>query len=75
MTIIINDCNGNYAKTWHNWDGRPIPQVGDILIVHFGDDNEIALQATVIARVFDGTKPDMVYLTTDFKKGGEQCVK
>ena len=71
MTIIINDCNGHYTKTWHNWDRNIVPQVGDILIIHFGDDNEIAQQATVIARVFDGTRQDMVYLTTDFVKGGQ----
>ena len=72
MTIIINDCNGHYTKTWRNWDNRMIPQVGDILIIHFGDNNEDAQQAKVIARVFDGTRPDMVYLTTDYKKGGEE---
>ena len=68
MTIIINDCNGHYTKTWYNWDGRMIPQVGDILIIHFGDNNEVARQVKVIARVFDGTRPDMVYLTTDYNK-------
>ena len=68
MTIIINDCNGHYTKTWHNWDDRMIPQVGDILILHFGDNNEAARQVKVIARVFDGTRPDMVYLTTDYNK-------
>lgn len=71
MTIIINDCNGHYTKKWPNWEGKPIPQVGDILIFHFGDYNEITQQAKVIARVFDGTRPDMVYLTTDYKKGGD----
>ena len=68
MTIIINDCDGLYTKTWHNWDRNIVPQVGDILIVHFGDNNEIAQQVTVITRVFDGTRPDMVYLTTDYVK-------
>ena len=72
MTIIINDCNGNYTKTWHNWDGNIVPQVGDILIIHFGDNNEIGQQVTVIARVFDGTRPDMIYLTTDYKKDVEE---
>ena len=67
MTIIINDCNGHYTKTWRNWDDRMIPQVGDILILHFGGNNEVARQAKVIARVFDGTRPDMVYLTTDYE--------
>lgn len=71
MIIIINDCNGNYIKMWHYRDNKPIPQVGDILIIHFGDYNEVAQQVTVIARIFDGTRPDMVYLTTDFKKGGQ----
>ena len=72
MTIIINDCCGLYAKTWHNWDRNIVPQVGDILIIHYGDNNEIAQQAKVIARVFDGTRPDTVYLTTDFKKGEQE---
>lgn len=67
MTIIINDCKGHYTKTWHNWDDRMIPQVGDILIIHFGDNNERAHQVKVIARIFDGTRPDMVYLTTDYE--------
>jgi len=67
MTIIINDCNGHYTKTWHNWDDRMIPQAGDTLILHFGDYNEDARQAKVVARVFDGTRPDMVYLTTDYE--------
>lgn len=69
MTIIINDCDGLYTKTWHNWDDRMIPQVGDILIIHFGDNNERAHQVKVIARIFDGTRPDMVYLTTDYENG------
>ena len=67
MTIIINDCDGLYTKTWHNWDDRMIPQVGNILIIHFGDNNERAHQVKVIARIFDGTRPDMVYLTTDYE--------
>ena len=68
MTIIINDCDGLFAETWNNWDDRMIPQVGDNIIIHFGDYNEDAQQAKVIARVFDGTRPDMVYLTTDYNK-------
>jgi hypothetical protein len=72
MTIIINDYKGHYTKTWLNWDDRMIPQAGDTLILHFGDNNEVARQAKVIARVFDGTRPDMVYLTTDYERGGEQ---
>ena len=67
MTIIINDCNGHYTKTWHNWDDRMIPQTGDILIVHPLGNNKPARRANVIARIFDGTRPDMVYLTTDYE--------
>lgn len=67
MTIIINDCDGLFTKTWYNWDDRMIPQVGDTLIIHFGDNNERAHQVKVIARVFDWTRPDMVYLTTDYE--------
>lgn len=69
MTIIINDCDGCYTKMWHNWDRNIVPQVGDTLLIHFGDDNEVTQQVKVIARVFDGTRPDMVYLTTDYEKG------
>lgn len=69
MTIIINDFNGNYTETWRNWDGRMIPQTGDILIVHPLVNSEPARQAKVIARIFDGTRPDMVYLTTDYENG------
>ena len=72
MTIIINDCNGNYTKTWHNWDRNIVPQVGDWLIIHLGDYNETQIEVKVVGRVFDGTRPDMVYLTTDYVKGGEQ---
>lgn len=67
MTIIINDFNGHYTETWRNWDGRMIPQTGDTLIIHFGDNNERSHQVKVIARVFDETRPDMVYLTTDYE--------
>lgn len=67
MTIIINDFNGHYTETWHNWDDRMIPQAGDWLIIHFGDNNEVSRTVKVIARIFDGTRPDMVYLTTDHK--------
>jgi len=69
MTIIINDCNGHYTKTWCNWDNRMIPQVGDILIIHFGDNNDAAQQVKVIARIFDEIRLDMVYLTTDYENG------
>ena len=67
MTIIINDCKGHYTKTWHNWDDRMIPQAGDWLIIHFGDNNEVSRTVKVIARIFDGTRPDMVYLTIDYE--------
>lgn len=70
MTIIINDMNGNYSGVWHNWDGRVVPQIGDTLIIHFGDNNEEAQSCKVVGRVLDGTRPDMVYLTTDYEKGG-----
>ena len=66
MTIIINDCKDHYTNTWHNWDDRHIPQVGDWLIIHSGDNKDVAKQAKVIARIFDEARPDMVYLTTDY---------
>lgn len=65
MTIVINDKNGHYIKTWHNWNDNAIPIVGDFLVVHFGDNCDETVELEVIGRVFSGTSPDCVYLTTD----------
>lgn len=48
-----------YLKSWPNWSGE-IPQKGDIVVLHFGDNNEIELCYIVDCRVIDGTKADTV---------------
>lgn len=51
--------DGKYLKTWPNWTGV-IPNKDDILILHFGDNNEEVLYYRVIGRAIDGTKSDRI---------------
>lgn len=48
-----------FIKLWPNWTGE-IPQGGDTVILHFGDDNEEAVEYYVAERVIDGTKPNVI---------------
>ena len=48
-----------YLKSWPNWSGE-IPQAGDIVVLHFGDNNEQELCYIVDRRVIDGTKANTV---------------
>lgn len=59
MTIEFIDKNGNYIKQWPNWSGE-IPQKGDTVILHFGDENEERKEYDVLYRIISGTKPDKV---------------
>lgn len=61
-TITFYDAdNGNYIKQWPNWSGE-VPQVGDYVLLHFGDYNEETVKYFVYSREIDGTKPDNVSL-------------
>lgn len=59
MTIEFRDKNGNYIKQWPNWSGE-IPQKGDTVVLHFGDENEERKEYDVLYRKISGTKPDKV---------------
>ena len=53
------DSNGNLIKHWPNWSGE-VPQKGDLVRLHFGDNNEEEESYAVFNRIIDGTKPDSV---------------
>ena len=40
---VYNKINGGYKylKSWPNWSGE-IPQIGDVVILHFGDNKLVA---------------------------------
>ena len=50
---------GNFIKEWPNWSGV-VPAVGDLVVLHWGDDNEIERPYEVRLRVIDGTRPDFI---------------
>lgn len=59
MTIEFRDKNGDYIKQWPNWNGE-IPQKGDTVVLHFGDENEERKGYGVLYRIISGTEPDKV---------------
>ena len=50
---------GNYIKQWPNWSGV-VPAVGDLVVLHYGDDNEEVVPYRVRLRVIDGTRHDFI---------------
>ena len=50
-----------YIDDWANWTGE-VPQKGDVVILHFVDDNDEESRYKVVGRSIDGTKPDDVTL-------------
>lgn len=50
---------GVFIKQWPNWTGV-VPAVGDMVVLHYGDDNEEECTYTVRLRVIDGTRPDYI---------------
>lgn len=52
---------GKFIKQWPNWSGV-VPDVGDMVVLHYGDDNEEERTYTVRLRVIDGTRPERIDL-------------
>ena len=52
---------GKFIKQWPNWTGV-VPAVGDIVALHFGDNNEEEQGYVVKMRVIDGRRPDYIRL-------------
>lgn len=66
MTIEFIDLKGgSYIKQWPNWMESLIPQKGDCVIIHYGDNNEEKVQYVVHHRVIDGTEPDKIVVVVD----------
>lgn len=56
----LGECNRReYLKDWVNWSGE-VPNRGDIVLIHFGDNNEEDYKYRVVGRIIDGRKPDDV---------------
>lgn len=53
--------SGLLIKQWPNWTGV-VPAVGDMAVLHFGDNNEDEQGYVVKMRVIDGTRPDYIRL-------------
>ena len=56
---FYNSNTGKYIKQWPNWSGV-VPTVGDVVVLHYGDNNEEKCPYLVKYRVIDGTKSDNV---------------
>ena len=59
--MVIHFFSGPYLKSWPNWIGV-IPQIGDTVILHFGDFNEESERYKVVDRLISGTDPDSVVI-------------
>jgi hypothetical protein len=60
MSITFEDRTGTYIKQWPNWE-LGIPNSGDHVLLHWGDNNEVSVEYVVLHRTFDGTEPETVY--------------
>ena len=68
ITLEILDYKKNYVKQWCWEETMPIPNKGDTMLIHFGDNNEEEYRVNVLHREFDGTRPDVIRIITDFVK-------
>ena len=73
ITIEILDYNKDFVKQWNWHDDMPVPQVGDSLLLHFGDNNKDEYLVDIIQRVFSGVRPNVVVLVTDFTSDLLNC--
>ena len=51
--------SGDYIKDWPNWTGV-VPAFPDLVVLHYGDDNEEEKRYRVEGREISGTEPDDV---------------
>ena len=61
MYIEFRDVTNGYIKQWPNWTGV-VPMVGDTVLIHYGDYNEIEESYIVKRRTISGIEPDKVVL-------------
>ena len=67
MSITFTDKEGNFIKCWPGveYAEHGIPNVGDHVLLHWGDYNEDIEEYVVLWRTFDGVRPDVVYCTIE----------
>lgn len=64
----LGECNKReYLKDWVNWTGE-VPNRGDIVLIHFGDNNEEEYKYRVVGRIIDGRKPNDVDIIVSLLK-------
>ena len=61
---FIDAITNGYIKQWPNWDGV-IPVDGDVVVLHFGDYNEIEERYEVISRIILGDDSDKIILMVE----------
>ena len=62
--MIIEFHSGHYLKQW-NWPGV-VPQIGDTILLHFGDKGEEELRYRVVGRTIDGKNPDKIIVDLEW---------
>lgn len=65
---------GKYIKSWNWWDNL-VPVVGDVVVLHFGDDNEHEVGYNVRMRVIDGANPGIVKLFVEKIEDREKLIE
>jgi hypothetical protein len=50
---------GRFIKQWPNWSGV-VPAIDDVVVLHYGDNNEEEVPYIVHLRIIDGTRPDHI---------------
>lgn len=68
ITLEILDYNHKFVQRWSFEDNMPIPNKGDTLLIHFGENNENEYRVNVLHREFDETKPNVVCIITDYAR-------
>ena len=68
IALEILDYNKNYIKQLRWFDGMPVPNKGDTMLIHLGDNPKNEYRVNVLHREFDDTKNTIVRIITDFVK-------
>lgn len=74
ITLEILDYQCNKIAQW-NWEISPIPNKGDTLLIHFGNNNDNEYRINVLRREFDGNRTNVVRIVTDYVKISNEDVE
>ena len=66
ITLKILDYKNNCIETWTWKLSRPIPNKGDTLLLHVGNNVDDIYRVTVLRREFDITNPDCIGIVTNY---------